>query len=581
MNKLKTKSPARNMLTFALTTSQQSFFSLLAMPAGQAVKIYKNTVQSPFGLLSNTAVHSTAARSTAGYSAVHSALHYKAANKFGTAAGLMSNTATTRANGVLINSRNNIKKQILIQPLDYFRPFFLRQNIYRASVFQTKAFSDQFLSILTDSFYSPSIKKEITSRNEKLSKNYFMSCKESIIINNRSFYSRFYLGPFDSGQSITVANAIRRTLLSELSGLAITTVEIEGVTHEYSSIPGVKDTVLDILLNLKEIVIKSNYILDVENGEGFIQVRGPGVIRAADIKLPSYLLCVDPDQYIATLSDDGVLNIKISITSGKSYLNQSKASLSSEKNKKTSLRSPLLLSSIASNAAGLRTDVRMNASGEHSMNEMNNAVSSDLQQSNSEYKSHIYEKTTNLLLLDPVFTPITKVNYIVEQNPQDFSSQIVVLEIWTNGSIHPRKALYDALKKLINIFSNLTKIKMLESPLKSNKTYTKMQKLLECPETNSSLQINASSPTSILSSFEKNAPLNRNNNTSSNLAIGKEDISMLSLSLRSYNCLKNAEINNIGDLVNSSVDELLNKKKIEKRVIVEVQKKLRKKGVFL
>nr|ALO63378.1 alpha subunit of RNA polymerase [Carteria sp. SAG 8-5] len=440
--------------------------------------------------------------------------------------------------------------------LSFKNPFSYKRSIYRC---QTKAFSDQFLSILSDSYYSSPLKKDINARNQKLSKNYFMSCKENRIVNNRSFYSSFYLGPFDSGQSITVANALRRTLLAELSGLAITAVEIEGVTHEYSTIPGVKDTVLDILLNLKEIVIKSNYILEVENGEGFLQVRGPGVIRASDIRLPSYLLCVDPDQYIATLSADGVLSMKFTIDSGKSYLSISKESLNIKKFEKTPTK--------------------------------------------TESSQLVSEKPTNLLILDPIFSPVSKVNYIVEQNPQDFSSQIIILEIWTNGSLHPRKALYDALKKLINIFSNLKKIKIFDSSFKSNKTYTKIQKLLQSTETKC---INGMSSNSIISnpgtSFKKtirpldslNYPkteidsvqVNRSNNVKNQNLIKKadflqtEDLAILNLSVRSYNSLKNAQMDTINDLLNYSIDELLNKK-IGKHVLLEVQKKLRKKGYFL
>ena len=78
---------------------------------------------------------------------------------------------------------------------------------------------------------------------------FFITCKESRIENNRSFYGCFYLGPFEPGQSITVANALRRTLLSQITGIAIVSVNITNVLHEYSTLPGVKDPVLDILLN--------------------------------------------------------------------------------------------------------------------------------------------------------------------------------------------------------------------------------------------------------------------------------------------------------------------------------------------
>ena len=81
-----------------------------------------------------------------------------------------------------------------------------------------------------------------------------LSCIESRVENNRSFYGRFQLGPFDLGQGLTVATALRRTLLSELTGLAITAVAIRGASHEYSTLCGVRESVLDILLNLKQIV---------------------------------------------------------------------------------------------------------------------------------------------------------------------------------------------------------------------------------------------------------------------------------------------------------------------------------------
>ena len=84
----------------------------------------------------------------------------------------------------------------------------------------------------------------------------FISCKESRIVNNRSFYGCFYLGPFDAGQSLTIGNALRRTLLSECTGIGIVSVIIENVHHEYTTLPNVRDSILDILLNLKEIVLK-------------------------------------------------------------------------------------------------------------------------------------------------------------------------------------------------------------------------------------------------------------------------------------------------------------------------------------
>nr|YP_009367645.1 alpha subunit of RNA polymerase [Pseudocharacium americanum]YP_009367734.1 alpha subunit of RNA polymerase [Ignatius tetrasporus]ARK14602.1 alpha subunit of RNA polymerase [Pseudocharacium americanum]ARK14691.1 alpha subunit of RNA polymerase [Ignatius tetrasporus] len=150
---------------------------------------------------------------------------------------------------------------------------------------------------------------------------FLLSCIDSKIENNRSFYGRFQLGPFDTGQGITLANALRRTLLSELTGLAITLIEIQGVSHEYSSILGVRESILDILQNLKQLVFKSDFQVH-EPQIGYLIISGPAVVRAGDLKLPLPIQCVDPEQYIATLSYNGYLNIKFIINQGKKYIIQ-------------------------------------------------------------------------------------------------------------------------------------------------------------------------------------------------------------------------------------------------------------------
>jgi DNA-directed RNA polymerase alpha subunit len=161
---------------------------------------------------------------------------------------------------------------------------------------------------------------------------FFISCKESRIENNRSFYGCFYLGSFEPSQSITIANTLRRTLLSEIYGCAIISVEIEGASHEYSNLPGVRESVLDILLNLKEIVLKKT-IKNFTPQIGYLRARGPGVVSASHLRLPPFIQCVDPDQYIAHLSEDGFLNIKFLIQYGKKWLTHlnSLSELSQEK----------------------------------------------------------------------------------------------------------------------------------------------------------------------------------------------------------------------------------------------------------
>ena len=149
--------------------------------------------------------------------------------------------------------------------------------------------------------------------------NFLISCKESRIETNRSFYSSFVIGPFNPSESITVATALRRTLLSELSGVAIVSVQIEGAAHEYSNLPGIRDSVLDILLNLREVVLKKSTKI-IRPQIGYLRARGPGVVVAGDLVLPPFIQCVDPKQHIATLAEDGVLNMKYIISEGRPSL---------------------------------------------------------------------------------------------------------------------------------------------------------------------------------------------------------------------------------------------------------------------
>lgn len=146
-----------------------------------------------------------------------------------------------------------------------------------------------------------------------------LSCLESRAEGNGSIYGRFLLGPFKIGQGRTVATALRRTLLSELQGIAITAVEIKGATHQYSSIVGVRESTLDIVLNLKQVVLTG----DIRNGLpaiGYLAVQGPKTARARDLKLPNGIRCIDEDQYIASISASGALLMKFVISAGKNYV---------------------------------------------------------------------------------------------------------------------------------------------------------------------------------------------------------------------------------------------------------------------
>jgi hypothetical protein len=152
-------------------------------------------------------------------------------------------------------------------------------------------------------------------------KDFSFLCIKSRIEPPRSLYGCFEFGPFVLGQGITVANSLRRELLSELPGLAITEVEIENISHEYSTIDGVRESVLEILLNIKELVFSTDST-DRYPKKGSLQFHGPGTVKAGDLRLPIGIHCVDPNQSIATVSSHGTLNINFLICHGKGFAKQ-------------------------------------------------------------------------------------------------------------------------------------------------------------------------------------------------------------------------------------------------------------------
>lgn len=143
-----------------------------------------------------------------------------------------------------------------------------------------------------------------------------IECVESKTLKNQSQYSKFVLEPLERGQGTTVGNALRRVLLSNLEGAAVTAVRIAGVNHEFATIEGVREDVLEILLNMKEIVLKS-YTSAPQIGR--VMITGPATVRAAQFDLPSEVEIVDPGQYIATLADGARLEMEFRIEKGKGY----------------------------------------------------------------------------------------------------------------------------------------------------------------------------------------------------------------------------------------------------------------------
>lgn len=364
----------------------------------------------------------------------------------------------------------------------------------------------------------------ITNSNNSVSENnFFIINKETRIENPTSFYGCFYLGPFEPGQGLTIGNTLRRTLLSSIPGIAITAVEIEGVSHEYSTIPGVKETVLDLLLALNETTLMTTENFRIKKSfMGYLKKTGPGVIYAKDLRLPQGIECVDPNHYIATLSDKGVLNLKFQIQIGKSW-KETKGQNWYNPPKETD---SIYMNSLIPNNELEKDHVdrpwsQLKLENEEQLNIINNSLNGSLQKvkdkksSNSslvnlkksvalnkniknltlEYDIYLENKQNETLplLLNPIFTPIKKINYLVENYnnfSENFSSntdnndlliesdniflmdrtslelfktktnlEIVILEVWTNGSIHPKQALSNALFNCTNLFSNFGKIK--------------------------------------------------------------------------------------------------------------------------
>ncbi|MEQ8974192.1 MAG: DNA-directed RNA polymerase subunit alpha [Coleofasciculus sp. C1-SOL-03] len=143
-----------------------------------------------------------------------------------------------------------------------------------------------------------------------------IECVESKTLKNQSQYSKFVLEPLERGQGTTVGNALRRVLLSNLEGTAITAVRIAGVNHEFATIEGIREDVLEILLNMKEVVLKS-YTPGPHIGR--VMITGPSTVRSAQFDLPSDVEFVDPGQYIATLADGAKLEMEFRIERGTGY----------------------------------------------------------------------------------------------------------------------------------------------------------------------------------------------------------------------------------------------------------------------
>ena len=301
----------------------------------------------------------------------------------------------------------------------------------------------------------------------KLEKTYSGSCHGQFLINS--------LRP---GQGLTIGNQLRRVLLGDLGGLAISAVRIAGVSHEFSTIPGVREDVLEILLNLKGIIFKSK-VHDAQFGR--LKVQGPSIITADLIQLPSNIEIVNPNHYIATISTSDILEIEFKFEYGVGYK---------------------LASQIFSAEA------------------------------------------ENYIQLDTIFMPVQKVDFKIENiyyNVNDIKERLV-LDIWTNGSILPNEALKSAAQIIINLFTSL----------------------IHNEDTNENNQLEKQTHSHTIEPY-------------TNIAIEE-----LQLSVRAYNCLKKAQINTVGDLLQYSPEKLQELKNFGRKSADEVFSTLKNKlGIIL
>jgi len=289
-------------------------------------------------------------------------------------------------------------------------------------------------------------------------------------------YGRFVVEPLERGYGITLGNGLRRVLLSSLPGYAVTSVKIAGIQHEFSTIPGVREDVTEIVLNLKGLTAK----LHADGPKTlYIDAEGPCEVTAGSIREDADVEILNPDMHIATLSEGARLSMEITMDKGRGYV-------PAEKNKQ-----------------------RISVIG--------------------------------VIPIDSIYTPVLKVNYTVENtrvgNVTDFDK--LTLDVWTNGTLSAR----EAVSKGASILTNQLKLFISLSEDEADKEVY----------------------------VEKNDQ-------------GKEKIlemviEDLDLSVRSFNCLKRAGLNTVGDLINRTEEEMIKVRNLGRKSLEEVIAKLNSLGL--
>ena len=294
---------------------------------------------------------------------------------------------------------------------------------------------------------------------------------ECLAINEDESYGKFVCEPLERGYGMTIGNSLRRILLSSLPGAAITSVKIEGVLHEFSSIPNVVEDVPDIIVNLKSVRLKMH---DNEVKTIKIDYKGEGEVKAGDIITDSSIEILNPDLHIATVAEGGSLKMEMTVDRGRGY--------------------------------------------------------------NVAEKNKVPNQAIDVLPIDSIFTPVKKVNYTVENTRvgQTVDYDKLTIEVWTDGSLKAYEALSLAAKVMtghLELFIDLSETAR-NTKVMVEKAESKRERILEMP------------------------------------------IEDLELSVRSYNCLKRANISTVQDLANKTEADMMKVRNLGKKSLDEVINKL-------
>ncbi|HJA73286.1 MAG TPA: DNA-directed RNA polymerase subunit alpha [Candidatus Limosilactobacillus faecipullorum] len=290
-------------------------------------------------------------------------------------------------------------------------------------------------------------------------------------------YGKFVVEPLERGYGTTLGNSLRRVMLASLPGAAITSIDIDGVLHEFSTVEGVTEDVTQIVLNLKKVALKIESE-DAKNLE--LDVKGPAEVTAADIQGDGDVTVLNPDLHIATVADGAELHMRMTADTGRGY-----------------------------NSADVN-------------------------------KSRM-DLAIGVLPIDSIYTPIERVNYTVENTRVGQSNDYdkLTLDVWTDGSLTPTEAISLAAKILtshLTMFVNLTQ-EAQDAQVMVEREETHQEKVLD------------------------------------------KTIEELDLSVRSYNCLKRADIQTVKDLTEKTVADMMKVRNLGQKSLEEIKFKLADLGV--